>query len=81
MTADRLALVRTGMPLALGSASLFGAGTPLARMPSGGIDPWPPAGIQGMGGQIPAPSKGKPVRAFFSRDCASASGGLALLGT
>jgi hypothetical protein len=50
-------------------------------MLSGSIDPWLLAGIQGMGGQIPVPSKGKPAPTFFSRDCASASGGLALLGT
>jgi phage terminase Nu1 subunit (DNA packaging protein) len=68
-------VLRTGVPLALGSASLFGASTPLARMLSGSIDPWLLAGIQGIGGQIPAPSKGKPARAFFSRDCASATGG------
>ena len=68
-------LMRTGVPLALGSASLFGASTPLARMLSGSIDPWLLAGIQGRGGQIPAPSTGKPARAFFSRDCASATGG------
>ena len=47
MTADRLALARTGVPSALGPALLFGAGTPLAKVPSGGIDPWLPAGTRG----------------------------------
>jgi drug/metabolite transporter (DMT)-like permease len=69
MTVDRLALMRTGVPLALGSALLFGASTPLAKMLSGSIDPWLLAGIQGIGGQIPAPSTGKPAPPFFSRDC------------
>jgi phage terminase Nu1 subunit (DNA packaging protein) len=68
-------VLRTGVPLALGSASLFGASTPLARMLSGGIDPWLLAGIQGIGGQIPAPPKGKPAPAFFSRKAVMDLGG------
>jgi drug/metabolite transporter (DMT)-like permease len=68
MTVDRLALMRTGVPLALGSALLFGASTPLAKMLSGSIDPWLLAGIQGIGGQIPAPSTGKPAPPFFLRE-------------
>jgi len=59
MTADRLALVRTGVPSALGSASLSGAGTPLAKMLSGSIDPWLPAGIQGIGGSNPCTLHGE----------------------
>jgi hypothetical protein len=80
MTADRLALMRTGVPLALGSALLFGASMPLAKMLLGSIDPWLLAGIQGIGGQIPAPSTGKPARAFFPRDGVIKDRGLAGIG-
>jgi hypothetical protein len=72
--------MRTGVPSALGPALLFGAGTPLAKVPSGGIDPWLLAGIQGIGGQIPTAPEGKPAPAFFSRDCVSDRRGPAVLG-
>ena len=49
MTADRPLLLGPGVPLALGSALLFGASTPLAKMPLGSIDPWLLAGILYLG--------------------------------
>jgi drug/metabolite transporter (DMT)-like permease len=52
MTADRLALPWPGVPLALGSALLFGASTPLAKMLLGSIDPWLLAGILYLGAGI-----------------------------
>jgi hypothetical protein len=49
-------------------------------MLSGSIDPWLLAGIQGIGGQIPAPSTGKPAPAIFSRKAVMADRGPALIG-
>lgn len=49
MIADRPLLLGPGVPLALGSALLFGASTPLAKMLLGSIDPWLLAGILYLG--------------------------------
>ncbi|MFZ1425316.1 MAG: EamA family transporter, partial [Geminicoccaceae bacterium] len=41
-----------GVPLALASAALFGASTPLAKLLLGGIDPWLLAGLLYLGAGI-----------------------------
>jgi drug/metabolite transporter (DMT)-like permease len=47
---DRLALLWPGVPLAIGSAVLFGASTPLAKLLLGaGVDPWLLAGLLYLG--------------------------------
>ena len=47
---DRLAHAWPGVPLALGSAALFGASTPLAKLLlGGGVDPWLLAGLLYLG--------------------------------
>jgi hypothetical protein len=72
--------MRTGVPSALGPASPFGAGTPLAKVPSGGIDPWLLAGTRGVGGQIPTAPEGKPAPTFFSRESEINRRGSAVIG-
>jgi drug/metabolite transporter (DMT)-like permease len=45
-------LRQLGVPAALGAALLFGAGTPLAKLLLGGIDPWLLAGLLYLGSGI-----------------------------
>jgi hypothetical protein len=40
-------MIRTGIPLALLSAVLFGASTPFAKLLLGSVDPWMMAGRRG----------------------------------
>ena len=49
-------MVRTGIPLALLSAALFGASTPFAKLLLGTVDPWMMAGLLylGAGGGLAA---------------------------
>src|SRR5882672_687951 len=47
---DRLAHLWPGVPLAIGSAALFGASTPFAKLLiGGGVDPWLLAGLLYLG--------------------------------
>ena len=45
-------MIRTGIPLALLSAALFGASTPFAKLLLGAIDPWMLAGLLYLGAGI-----------------------------
>jgi drug/metabolite transporter (DMT)-like permease len=48
----RLAVIQTGILLALASAVLFGASTPFAKLLLGGVDPWLMAGLLYCGAGI-----------------------------
>ena len=45
-------MIRTGIPLALASAVLFGASTPFAKLLLGTVDPWLLAGLLYLGAGI-----------------------------
>lgn len=49
---DRASLIWPGVPLALASAALFGASTPIAKLLLGAVDPWLLAGLLYLGAGI-----------------------------